>query len=506
MDTQGNISYEHPVTYRQVSEIHQSPENVSVRNSIQSTQYDYIVDGFEAGRNESERDSYTLPTENQTSLTQPSPEYENITAGDYVDNDNINDGVVVSTIDTNYASSHSKKVTFCYLPKCILQHKILIALVIIIIAICLAIVVVLIVLSEKDANKDEEAFNTTLDDDSYHTTSIPPSTMQEQQTTAYSESKHTGPGSLLIIGGYTYNGTFGNKDTVQIYSVNDGHVSWKGQGRPAPYPWYQGGTGVSGSNIYIAGGFSPDANDLEGTSKFLRAAKYDALHNSWTLLPRRSIMAVFGPAVYVINEKLFVADGDNLIDGGAPNSVTERLDLANVDIGWSIEKASPTHQVSHTDAVVIGNRAYICAGTDKERKTVISWTYGESSWIPVAEMNIARSRYHGTVTDGYQNMWVVGGCDPDVCWPHGFVEQYSSLKNSWTALNQVPDIQRDFYSVQVCSYWQGFIYVIFSKSKDIGGPGLISRFYVYDIHSSQWHLDSTELKLPTYRSMVATIP
>ncbi len=171
----------------------------------------------------------------------------------------------------------------------------------------------------------------------------------------------------------------------------------------------------------------------------------------------------------------------------------------------SNEEASPTHHhdhVSDTQAVVIGNTAYICTGTYAARKTLISWTYGGPAWTPLAEMNIARDWGHGIVTDGISNIWVIGGCDPDDCWPDGFIEQYSVETNTWTKLVNVPNIQTNNYHVEVCVFWQGYIYVIFHRT----GQGVTPTFHVYNTETGKWHADGTELMLPVSGSMSAIVP
>ncbi len=329
--------------------------------------------------------------------------------------------------------------------------------------------------------------------------------------TSQTESNSTGPALLVIMGGNTDNGTFSDK--VQIYSVNEGHVTWKGEGRPAPYPWSGAGTVASGGDIYIVGGITGhhDPEAVAPDSAKRRAARYNVRENIWEILPNKTKTASFRPAMYVINNQLYVADGDGLISYVPIFPIpTEKLDLCNIDATWTKEEATPTHQVLWTDAVVLGTKVYICAGTWAERiKTVISWSYGEPKWTSVKDMNIARV-LHGTVTDGGSSIWVIGGCAPNDCWPDGFIEQYSVANNTWTKLNQVPNIERDNYTVRLCSFWQGYIYVIFSKTDRLvhttPGTGLIPTFHVFNTETGKWHEDSTELMLPVYDSMFAIVP
>ncbi len=319
------------------------------------------------------------------------------------------------------------------------------------------------------------------------------------QMTIDSGSSPKGPGLLVIIGGYKYNGTFTYYDTVQIYTVDKGRVTWKKYGTPAPYHWSRGGTATSGGNIYIVGGWAKDSDGQEVELVNRRAAKYNVGNDRWKTLPNRTISAGRVPVVSVINDQLFSVDGDNV----HPPTHTEKLNLLDIDSGWKKGQAIPPHNVYHTQAVVIGNTAYICAGTWPAIKTVISWTYGNTVWFPKADMNIARTWYHGTVSDGISNIWVVGGCDPDDCWPNGFIKHYNVTDNTWSLLHDVPNLERYDYKVQVCSFWQGHIYVLFSK---YGSVDLIPKFHIYNIQTGKWYEDSTELVQPVYKSMSAILP
>ncbi len=338
--------------------------------------------------------------------------------------------------------------------------------------------------SDKEATSEDEAYQTTEGTLSEHTTS-------------HDGINYTGKGLLVIIGGRN---TASFYDTVQIYTVDDGHVTWNKYGTPAPFKWFRGGTATTAGNIYIAGGSAWDSN---GTLGFRRVAKYNVKGDIWEVLPNKIVDTQQGPAIYVINNQLYAADGDNEATFPFPSTQTERLNLSNVQSGWMTEQASPYYDVWDAHAAVIGNTVYICAGTPEPTKTVMSWTHGEPAWTPVADMNVARGSYHEAVTDGISNIWVVGGCDPDYCWPDGFIEHYNVTDNTWTKLTQVPDIEKGRYNVEVCSFWQGYIFVIFSGH---GSSERITRFHVYNTHTGKWHEESTEFMLPVRHSMSAIVP
>ncbi len=381
-------------------------------------------------------------------------------------------------------------------PSCFKRYKILITAVISVILTTIIVATIMGVIMSRSSGETDGIDNMLGDtkSESYQTTAIP-NEMKGDYTITHTTTEATLSASLVIIGGYTTNRTSFDGNNVQIYTVNGGHVSWKREGSPAPYSWFDGGTAATGGNIYIVGGIAYYYTDSGSVWKVSSAAKYNIRDDSWELLPDKRKKAFYEPAVYVMENQLYAADAGT--SGGTP----EKLNLSDVDSGWTMEHATIPHDVAFTQAVVIENTAYICA-LSPDRKTVISWKYGESEWIPVANMNIARYRFHGTVTDGISNIWVIAGCDPDDCWPDGFIEQYSVATNTWTKLKHVPNIPRDLYNVQVCGFWQGHIYVIFQENNLL----LLPSFYVYNTETGEWQQDSTEFTLPVYQSMSAIVP
>ncbi len=345
--------------------------------------------------------------------------------------------------------------------------------------------------------------------------------MKPMETTEPTEeTESTGMAYLLVIGGYTTPRPKitplpeGEIYAVHIYTVDKGHVTWNKGGRFAPYHWHSAGIAVQGDNVFLAGGVAVK-NLVQQNSKsiiYQRAAKYNLRSDTWELLPDISDPSQPGenPAVYIIENQLYVTDGDDQVGGRTEpgDALTVKLNLSDTESGWTREHAYPPYHVNNHDPVVVGNTVYIICKfglapyvSVNSFVKVISWTYGETVWTSVANMNVARQD-HGTVTDGISSIWVVGGCDPDDCWPDGFIERYNVENNTWTMLKHVPNIKKLHYKIQVCSFWQGYIYVIFSRKYE---RGLIPRFHVYNTKTGEWHVDSTRIMLSAYASMSAIV-
>ncbi len=508
----------------------ENPENPEYEDTIIENEYDYIderPDTIDFGR-------YMNRQNSEQSRSQVDPQFDPQHEYNYI-NETFDR---LATIDFGrYINRQTHKIDSGSLRK----YKIAIVTVVILLSIFVIVGIVLgLILQTRFSTEDiagNEAIQTiagstiekstthdgisltgegtedTLDDEQYKTSAAPKSEQTTEntsenefnqtttspldgQTTIDFESSHKDQGLLVIIGGQTsitqiyYN-------TVQIYTLGGGNVTWKKYGRSAPYRWTNGGTATSGGNIYIAGG---GARDRDGRSVELyhrRAAKYNVRDDRWEILPNKTMGSPNGPAMYVIDNHLYASSTFNLF------TATEKLELPDVNSGWRREEVESIHDVNYIQVVVIGNTTYICAGNWPGSKRVISWTYGEQAWTPVANMNIARYNSHGTVTDGVSNIWVVGGCDPDDCWPDGFIEHYNVIANTWTKLTHVPKFERDEYTVQVCSFLQGYIYVIFSSYNR--GYWQVTRFHVYNTQTGEWHEDRTELMLIVKGSMSAIV-
>ena len=109
-------------------------------------------------------------------------------------------------------------------------------------------------------------------------------------------------------------------------------------------------------------------------------------------------------------------------------------------------------------------------------------------------MNIAR-QWHCTVTDQRDTVWILGGCQPDVCWERGFIEQYSVSRGTYQQLTATPDIDRTHDRVNFCEFWDNFIYVSFYTYTSSGTHLSDSRIHVFDTVTTQWKVSSTTLNM-----------
>ncbi len=276
------------VTYRQVAEIHQ--DAVFESTSANSVQYDYI-DHVAVGDENADR----RPDGNQASI-----QYDDTAAQnqyDYID-------------DTFHTQRNNSKTK---LPDILRKYKITIIVIVsvlLIIGIAGIAVVALFLPAKSNTNDDSAGGHSDNESPKSTTTSRPPC----EQSISHIGTIPTGAALLVIIGGRTYNETFDfvYHDNVQIYAVDKGHVTYKKEGKAATYPWYNAGTAVLGNNIYIAGGKIIDNGEEDIKAK--QSARYNVKDDSWGSLPNKTDTARFGPAMYIIDNRIYAADGDGSWD------------------------------------------------------------------------------------------------------------------------------------------------------------------------------------------------
>ncbi len=284
--------------------------------------------------------------------------------------------------------------------------------------------------------------------------------------------------------------------TVDIYSLNEGHIIWSHQGKDSPVAWNRGGRAVKGSSLYIAGG------QTNGQHNYA-AAKYDVTQDQWTMLPDLTWPTSNGPVVFVHGDRLYSADGDT-----SPNThVTHELDLSRPTDGWRVANTHLPHNVINPRSVVtVQGTVYVFGNfVTFTNKNLQSWNPSrDNSWKKLADANVIRlTVYPCVVSDGYNRIWVFGGCRN--CWPDGFMERYDIQLNTWTKLSAVPNTsfeEKDRVSVQVCGYSGGYIYAVFASEYT---SGLDKRFHVYNTMKDSWVVSNTMLRVEAYDTVSAVI-
>ena len=293
--------------------------------------------------------------------------------------------------------------------------------------------------------------------------------------------------SLYTIGGVNVNLGYTRYKNVDVYKLRNGDIVWDHKGTNAPHTRDASGCVTHGRDIYVLGG---TLSGRHSNSVY----KYSTEFSQWSAMKNMREVRARGPAVFILSGHLYAAGADKDLTF---TKTMESLDISDGNSDWQIENIQLPFTIAYSKAVVVQGRAYIFGGSVSTtyKKNVISWSPGELEWKSMNNMSIGRAS-HCTATDGEDTVWVLGGCDPAVCFERGFIEQYTVSTNKWQQLNATPDIGRNYNRVNFCVYWQGFIYAtFFSWVNNFRDYNIDTRFHIFDTVAKEWKVSSTTLNL-----------
>jgi N-acetylneuraminic acid mutarotase len=234
-----------------------------------------------------------------------------------------------------------------------------------------------------------------------------PSTRQELATAALNNR-------IYVIGGYGQHAV--STDTVEVY--DPATDTWASV-QPIPVPNNHNSAAVAAGKLYSFGGLSKDA--------FV----YDPVSNTWSAVAPMNSLHNATPAVGVINDKIYVAGGVNLLGVSTPE--VEVYDpAANTWTNLAPMRVARNHLaggVINGKFYAVGGRGSADASTDLE-----VYNPQTNAWSTLADMPTGRSGIAaGVVND---ELYVFGGESPNFV--HGEVEAYNPSSNTWRKLPDMP--------------------------------------------------------------------
>ena len=243
--------------------------------------------------------------------------------------------------------------------------------------------------------------------DSWLTLAPMPSFRQELATAALN-------GKIYVIGGYNENTV--STDTVEIYDPATN--KWT-SAHPIPFALNHNSAAVAAGKLYSFGGLSK------------QAFVYDPVSDTWSAVASMNSIHDATPAVGVINDKIYVAGGVNLL--GTSTREVEVYDP--VTNSWT-GLASMHVARNHVSGGVINGKFYAVGGrgsTDAETDFEV-YDPQTNNWSTLPNIPTGRSGTAAGVIKG--ELYVFGGETPNVV--HGEVEAYNPDSNSWRRLPDMP--------------------------------------------------------------------
>ncbi len=109
---------------------------------------------------------------------------------------------------------------------------------------------------------------------------------------------------MVLIGGLLW----GVTNRMDVFTIDEGKVSWMLQGQDAPYMFCWSGSASIGDIIYLAGGWAYLWTD--GSWSYTKASMYNLATNTWTILNDLNTPRRYTPAMFIMRNRLYAAGGD----------------------------------------------------------------------------------------------------------------------------------------------------------------------------------------------------
>jgi N-acetylneuraminic acid mutarotase len=206
-----------------------------------------------------------------------------------------------------------------------------------------------------------------------------------------------------------------------------------------------------GGKIYVVGGCS-STQPQQFENPVANLEMYDPETDTWTRLSPMSLARV-GPAVAVLNGKIYVMGGFDPMQYWSANPTVEIYDIKTGR--WSRGPSMPTG-VSWASAVVLDGKIYVLGGVGFHYYDIMQifdpstnrWSYGPS---------FKGGRYlHAAVAYGGK-IYLIGGdsweTGSDVI--YNDIQVYDPVSNSWSAKRPMPTAATGLSAVA----WEGKIYL-----------------------------------------------
>ncbi len=191
------------------------------------------------------------------------------------------------------------------------------------------------------------------------------------------------------------NGEGMSQNTVDIYLLHSGSVTWSHRGSSSPFAWTDAGRVVHHHEIYMGGGkithgyiCSSGSGPCMNSHYFRKSARYNPIDDSWQVLPSMRYGGMSRAGFFVHGERLYSVYAQHH---------TEFMDLIREWKGWTEQQVNLSSRVEGTKSVVkIGANVYITGNSTSwgsYSTVVMSWNPDtEESWKPVANMSIPRNQ------------------------------------------------------------------------------------------------------------------
>ncbi|MBE9586187.1 DNRLRE domain-containing protein [Mucilaginibacter sp. JRF] len=250
-------------------------------------------------------------------------------------------------------------------------------------------------------------------------------------------------GKLYIFGGFDVNKRPQWTPTKRAYVYDPVTDTWASIKSLPHEPFgsnFGGGTHVAtatdGTDVYLAGGYTSNANGTGQIFGTKQVWKYSVAANNYTRMPDLPLELAAGQLRY-LNGKIHYIGGAKL--SRTDTKMHLALDLNNPDAGW-VALASLNNAVNHPGGAVYNGKIYIMGGSHGQneasvpQKTLQVYDGQTNTWTNLADMPVALDHILSTVVV-YGNRIIVLGGQTAHNTPGKQVLAYEPETNKWTVLS-----------------------------------------------------------------------
>lgn len=271
-------------------------------------------------------------------------------------------------------------------------------------------------------------------------------------------------GRIYVFGGFDLKKQPTFTPTKRSYVYNPSNNSWSAI---ADLPHTPTGTdfgGIShegmtsdGTDIYMAGGYTSNANGTGQIFGTKQVWKYNVASNTYSALPDLPHELAAGQLQYLKGRIHYLGGADKARKDVAVHYV---LNLDSLEAGWKV-LAPISDARNHPGTAVYNGKIYVIGGSHGQNTQAITQKITEvynsdnNTWTRLADMPIGLDHINSSTTILGDRIIVLGGQTSHNV-PSSKVYAYSPSSNSWTSLTPIPIARAAGVAVEL----KGAIYYI----------------------------------------------
>ena len=229
------------------------------------------------------------------------------------------------------------------------------------------------------------------------------------------------------------------------------------------------GLATDGTDIYMAGGYTSNANGTGQIFGTKQAWKYNVASNTFSALPDLPLELAAGQLQYLKGRLHYIGGADKARKDVALHYA---LNLDSLSAGWKL-LAPISDARNHPGIAVYNGKIYLIGGAHGQNNAAVTQRITEvynsenNTWTRLADMPIGLDHINASVTILGDRIVVLGGQTSHNV-PSSRVYAYSPSSNSWSSLTPLPIARAAGVGVEL----KGAIYYLGGNFSNVSRKGI----------------------------------